>query len=91
MKKLFYTVLIILLIGCTAKQTPIPDSDSNDARFYIEKCSPCHSVPHPKRNTQKQWEHIMSVMDKEIKHKDMPELTAKDKEIILNYLKKNAR
>jgi len=71
--------------------TPIPDMGSKGAKLYSDKCSPCHSLPHPKRHTLKQWEHILMSMEKEIKRKEIKPLTVGERKDILNYIKEHAR
>ncbi len=82
---------VAFMISCAGQMTPIPGMESNDAKLYSDKCSSCHSLPHPKRHTFKQWEHIVAAMEKEVKHKEMPPLTKNETSAILNYLKKYAR
>jgi len=90
-EKILVLTFVIFIIGCAGQMTPIPDMNSKDAKLYSDKCSPCHSLPHPKRHTAKQWEHILVTMDKEIKQKEMSPLTVDERKNILNYIKKHAR
>ncbi len=92
MKKHFTILgLIVLSAGCAARPTPIPDGSSPDASLYAARCGACHSVPHPGRHTAEQWEHMVDVMEKEMKHRNMTPLTPEEKETILGYLTRNAR
>ena len=43
-----FFILAAFLIGC-AKQTPIPEFQSPEAKIYQLRCSGCHSTPHPAR------------------------------------------
>lgn len=79
------------LVGCAGAPTPIPDSDSPEARVYESKCSVCHSLPHPRRQTYSEWEKIVPVMEKEMQYKKLPPLTEEEKSTILSYLEKHAR
>lgn len=84
-------IICIMLFGCMGRPTPIPDMGSDEAGLYSSRCGACHSVPHPKRHTARQWEHIIGVMEKELSHRNMPALTAEEKETILDYLKRHSR
>jgi hypothetical protein len=91
MKKSLFILSMILLVGCAAgKLTPIPDTGSPAARLYVEKCGPCHSVPHPRRHTFAEWEHIIIVMKERMASKGIS-FTPEEKKIVLSYLKKHSR
>jgi hypothetical protein len=91
MKKSIFLTSILLLVGCSAgRPTPIPDTDSQEARLYIEKCAPCHSVPHPKRHTFAEWEHIIVVMKERMESKGMS-FTPEEQKIVLGYLKEHSK
>jgi hypothetical protein len=91
MKKSLLMVSILLIAGCAAgRPTPIPDAGSPAARLYVEKCGPCHSVPHPKRHTFAEWEHIILMMKERMESKEMS-FTPEEKMIVLNYLKEHSR
>jgi hypothetical protein len=91
MNKAFILFILAVVTGCAGRPTPIPEPDSPDAKLYVARCAPCHSVPHPKRHTYEQWEHIIWVMEKEIVHKRMAPLSMDEKAAILGYLKSHSR
>lgn len=90
MKKYFIFLLFGLGVSCAAAPTPIPDPLSSGAMLFSEKCGVCHSVPHPKRHTYKQWERLVPVMDMRMREKMNEPLLAKEKTMILEYLKRNS-
>jgi hypothetical protein len=91
MKKLLITLGVMLIFGCAAgRPTPIPDTGSPEARLYVEKCGPCHSVPHPKRHTFAEWEHIVTLMKVQMEKKGMS-FTPEERKVVMNYLKKHSR
>ncbi len=91
MKKSLLIASIIFVAGCAAgRPTPIPDTGSTAARLYVEKCGPCHSVPHPKRHTFAEWEHIIIVMKERMESKGMS-FTPEERKIVLTYLEKHSR
>jgi hypothetical protein len=91
MKKSLLIVVIIFITGCAAgRPTPIPDTGSRAARLYVQKCGPCHSVPHPKRHTFAEWEHIITVMKERMESEGMS-FTPEERKIVLGYLKEHSR
>jgi len=91
MKKTMVFLAFSLIAACAARQTPIPDPGSGAAKLFAEKCGVCHSLPHPKRHTATQWEHMMSVMDTHREHRNREPLSAGERATILGYLKKHSR
>jgi hypothetical protein len=91
MKKSMLIVGIIFITSCAAgRPTPIPDMGSQAARLYVQKCGPCHSVPHPKRHTFPEWEHIIMVMKERMESKGMS-FTPEERKVVLSYLKEHSR
>lgn len=80
-----------ILYGCAALPTPLPEGKSTQAKLFAKKCGACHSVPHPKRHTYEQWERMVSIMDMHSEKNEMELLSDKEKEEIMNYLKKHSR
>lgn len=91
MKPFMFLLIALFCFACAGKPTPIPDIDSAEAKLFAKKCGECHSVPHPMRHTASQWEHMISVMEKQMEHEKMHPLTKDEKETILGYLKKHSR
>jgi hypothetical protein len=91
MNKLLLIMGTVFVAGCAAgRPTPIPDTGSPAARLYVEKCGPCHSVPHPKRHTFEEWEHIVTVMKERMESKGMS-FTPEESKTVLLYLKEHSR
>tara|TARA_B100000315_G_scaffold9317_1_gene9184 strand:+ start:5110 stop:5364 length:255 start_codon:yes stop_codon:yes gene_type:complete len=82
-------IAFVFMVGC-AGITRIPDPDSSEARLYTEKCTGCHSLPHPKRHRFHGWAHFVKLMEEEMEKKGTP-LSDEDKKVILGYLQKHAR
>jgi len=77
--------------GCATGPTPIPDASSAGAQLYISKCGVCHSIPHPKRNSYPEWQHLLELMQQRMAEQKMPALTGGEKKVILGYLQHHAR
>jgi hypothetical protein len=91
MKKFLIILSMFFVVGCAVgRPTPIPDTGSPAAKLYVEKCAPCHSVPHPKRHTFEEWEHIIKVMKERMESKGMT-FTPEDEKVIMGYLKAHSR
>ena len=91
MKKMLLILSLVAIAGCAGSPTPIPAPESEEAKVYRERCSGCHSLPHPKRHTFEQWRHLLKVMEKQMRHEGTPPMTASEKAAILEYLKKHSR
>jgi hypothetical protein len=82
--------VLFIITGCTPP--PPPDIESPGARMYIEKCSSCHPVRHPKMFRYKRWVKFVDQMEKKVKSSGIREpLTDEEREIILRYLKKHSQ
>lgn len=86
-----YFLSVLALAACAGAPTPIPDSGSADARLYTERCSACHSLPHPARHTPAQWEHLLGVMERHMADRGMEPLAPGERRRILAYLAAHAR
>ncbi len=83
---LILPVLALFFNGCTTMQR-LPEEKSADAQLYIERCSACHAIPHPSRLNLHHWKDKIVVM----KSKQMPVITAKEKESVLSYIKTQSK
>ena len=91
MKKSLLLISMIFMAGCIAgRPPPIPEAGSSAAGLYVDKCGPCHSVPHPKRHTFAEWEHIIKVMEGLMDKQGMS-FTPEERKTVLSYLKNHSR
>ena len=86
---LVFVVGLLFMTGCSMTQT-IPESESPGAKLYLKKCTQCHGLPAPKRHTAEQWDHLL-VMMKSFMEKRGLAFPADEREMIRDYLHKNAR
>jgi hypothetical protein len=84
-------ILSSIAFASCAAPTPIPEVSVADASVYAARCGGCHSIPHPKRHTVAQWEHILGLMDRRIKERGLPAIEPAQREMIRAYLTRNAR
>jgi mono/diheme cytochrome c family protein len=91
--KLFFIILYlsVLLTACAGAPTPIPDAESRGALIYAQKCSTCHSLPHPKRHRYAEWVTMVKLMEAHMQKDNTAPLTDQERSLILNYLKEQAR
>ncbi len=85
------SITVGLIAGCAGSPTPIPDANSSAAVLYAEKCGACHAVPHPKRHTTAQWQHMLARMEERMAEIGMTALSTEERETLLSYLQNNAR
>ena len=83
---LILPVLALFFNGCVTLQR-LPEEKSADAQVYIKRCSTCHAIPHPSRINFHHWKDKIVVM----KNKQMPVITAKEKESVRSYIKTQSK
>lgn len=89
--RILITVLSMMFVLTTsAIATPIPDADSPSAQLFSQRCSSCHSLPHPKRLDWPHWRSMLHVMKQRMDERGM---SMQDEEWrqIAGYLKRHAR
>jgi len=74
----------------SAGATEIPDADSAAAKLFAQRCSVCHSLPHPARLDWPHWRSILHVMKQRMDERDisMPDQEWRQ---IAGYLQSHAR
>ena len=68
----------------------LPEEGSPDVALFRNKCTTCHSWPHPKRHNVREWNHYLTLMETHMKSRGIP-FEPQEKEIIRAYLHRNAR
>lgn len=85
------TILILALMAVeNSWAMEIPDAGGEAAKLFSDRCSICHSLPHPKRLDWKHWQHMLQIMRQRMSEKS---ITMKDSEWkqLADYLKNHAR
>jgi hypothetical protein len=77
----------LVLGGC---QPPLPEQDSYAGQLYARRCGQCHQPYNPHAMTAAMWEVQVPKMDDKIRQAGLPALDAAQKQVILEYLERNA-
>lgn len=77
-------LLSVLLVGGCSR--PLPEPESEGAKFYDMRCAGCHRTYHPGIMTKAMWKFQVERMDQKYRESGMPVPTAEEKERILEYL-----
>jgi len=86
---------MLWMIACLTISTPvwatdIPDAGSASALLFSQRCSACHSLPHPGRLDWPHWRSILHVMKQRMDERDMS-MPVEEWQQIAGYLKSHAR
>ena len=94
MRKLFYILCLILFLGplscASVPRQSMPEEGSAGLALVKQKCTVCHGLPHPKRHTAHEWDHLLVLMAERMKEKQIP-YTSDEMQQIQSYLHRNAR
>ena len=80
-------LVFLALAGC---QHPLPEQDSYAGQLYARRCGQCHQPYNPHALTAAMWEVQVPKMDEKIRQAGLPPLDAAQKQVILDYLARNA-
>ena len=78
---------LLALAGC---QQPLPEQDSYAGQLYVRQCGRCHQPYNPHAMTAAMWEIQIPKMDEKIRQAGLPPLEVAQKQVILDYLERNA-
>jgi hypothetical protein len=68
----------------------LPEEGSADVALFRNKCTVCHSWPHPKRHNVREWDHYLGLMKTHMKNPGLS-IEPQEMETIRAYLHRNAR
>jgi hypothetical protein len=83
----FAALIFLALAGC---QQPLPEQDSYAGQLYVRRCGQCHQPYNPHAMTAAMWEVQVPKMDDKIRQAGLPPLEPAQKQVILDYLARNA-
>ncbi len=84
-------IVITLLSACAGQAPPIPEAGTEGARMFSARCQACHALPHPRRLTAGQWDHMLGVMRQRMRERGLPDLAPEELDTIRDYLHRHAR
>lgn len=65
--------------------------DSEGARLFLQTCSQCHALPDPKLHTPQEWDQVVERMRGHMETMGKNEITDREKENIVEFLKNHAK
>ena len=68
----------------------MPEEGSAQLKLVKQKCTPGHGLPHPKRHTANEWDHLLVLMTERMKEGKIF-YTSDEMQQIKSYLHRNAR
>ena len=78
---------VVCLAGCSAK---LPEPDSEGARLYAARCNSCHRVYAPGSLKFEMWKFQVERMQGEIVRRGLPPLTERERNVLLDYLRRHS-
>ncbi len=86
----FAVIAALAIIGTGCGRDTLPQSDTYEARLYVERCGQCHPAYNPHQLTAAMWETQVDAMQPKIEQAGLAPLTADERAAILDYLRRNA-
>jgi len=68
----------------------LPEEGSADVALFRNKCTVCHSWPHPRRHNVREWDHYLKIMNTHMENRGLS-IEPQEMETIRAYLHRNAR
>jgi len=84
-----WMMLLSMMYASSAWATDIPDANKPAAQVYAQRCSVCHSLPHPARLDWQHWRGILHVMKQRMDEKQIT-IPVEEWQQISSYLKAHA-
>jgi len=79
------------LLSCASiSHQSMPEEGSSELKLVKQKCTPCHGLPHPKRHTANEWDHLLVLMMERMKERQIL-YTPDEMQLIKSYFYRNAR
>jgi Dihaem cytochrome c len=79
--------LTVIIAGC---QQPLPEQDSYAGQLYARRCGQCHAPYNPRAMTAAMWQIQVPKMEEKIRQAGLPPLEPAQKQVIVDYLERNA-
>jgi hypothetical protein len=82
--------LLWLAVLAGACSPNIPEPESAGGKLYIQRCNGCHRLFPPGSLKFAMWEMQVERMQGEMVRRGLPPLTAEEKQIVLDYLRRHS-
>jgi hypothetical protein len=76
------------IFSLAACSRPLPAEGTPEAKLYRERCGTCHRAVSPTAMPYATWEMILPRMEQRIRASREPPLSADERHVIAEYLKK---
>jgi hypothetical protein len=83
-------IVITLAAAVFACSPDVPERETAAAQLYVSRCGGCHDVHSPASMTAAMWEMQVDRMQGELARKRIPPLSANERAIILDYLRRHS-
>jgi hypothetical protein len=87
---LWALILTVAALGLWSCAGSLPEEGSADVALFRNKCTVCHSWPHPRRHNVREWDHYLKIMKTHMENRGLP-IEPQEMETIKAYLHRNAR
>jgi hypothetical protein len=85
------SLLWVALISSMACNAKLPEPDSPGAKLYASRCSSgCHRLYAPGSLTYEMWKLQVDRMQGEFVRRNLPPLSPKERELLLEYLRRHS-
>ena len=74
------------LAACNAS---LPEPESPGAQVYAQRCNTCHRLYAPSSLKFEMWKMKVEAMQGELVRRGIPPLTASERDLLLEYLRKH--
>ena len=89
--KILCFALFLGIASCASvSHQSMPEEGSTELGLLKKKCTICHGLPHPKRHTANEWDHLLILMTERMNEKNIS-YTSEEMTQIKSYLQRNAR
>ena len=89
--KILCFALFLGIASCASvPHQSMPEEGSAQLGLLKQKCTLCHGLPHPKRHTANEWDHLLVLMTERMNEKNIS-YTSEEMTQIKSYLQRNAR
>lgn len=82
--------IVVLALGLGSCTRELPEQGSAAANLYRERCGSCHRAYSPASLTAPTWQMILPRMERYMERSTRGPLSAEQRRVIVDYLRRNA-